>query len=73
MIPFLLYGSMVVGAFVLNIDNAFDISTISLDTIGLGLWQYCVGSVVLAAISGLLVFVISFVIMSLCKRGVRYE
>ena len=73
MIPFLLYGSMVVGAFVLNIDNAFDISTISLDTIGLGLWQYCVGSVVLAVISGLLVFVISFVIMSLCKRGVRYE
>ena len=73
MIPFLLYGSMVAGAFVLNIDNAFDISTISLDTIGMGLWQYCVGSIVLASIYGLWVFVMSFVIMSLCKSGVRYE
>jgi uncharacterized protein (DUF2062 family) len=73
MIPFLLYGSMVIGAFVLNIDNAFSFSTVSLDTIGLGLWQYCVGSIILAILAGLSVFVISLFIMLLCKRGVHNE
>jgi glycosyltransferase involved in cell wall biosynthesis len=73
MIPFLLYGSMVIGAFVLNIENAFSFSSVSLDTIGLGLWQYCVGSIILAILAGLSVFVISLFIMLLCKRGVRNE
>lgn len=68
MIPFILYGSMVVGAWILNIDNVFSITSISFESIGLALWQYIVGSVVLAIISGIIVFVLAFLIMSLLKR-----
>ncbi len=42
MIPFILYGSMVVGAKVLNIENQFSISNVSLESVGLGLGQYVI-------------------------------
>lgn len=69
MIPFILYGSMVTGAWLLNIDNVFSIDTISLETIGFGLWQYLLGSIVFAVISGIVVFLIAFMLMLFFKRG----
>ncbi|MBP7219185.1 MAG: DUF2062 domain-containing protein [Paludibacteraceae bacterium] len=68
MIPFILYGSMVMGALILNIENAFSISSISFDSIGFALWQYLIGSIALAVLMGLFVFLLSFLIMSLFKR-----
>lgn len=68
MIPFILYGSMVAGAWVLGMDNIFSLENVSLDNVFESLTQYLLGSCVLAFLSGLLVFLISFFIMVLCKR-----
>lgn len=73
MIPFILYGSMVAGAWMLNIDNIFSIDNVSLQSVGQSLCQYLIGSVALATISGIAVFAIALVMMVLCKRRSRDE
>lgn len=69
MIPIILYGSMATGAYILNIENIFSLGTVSFESIGLSLWQYLVGSLALAALSGLAMFSISFLLMSIFKRN----
>ncbi len=73
MIPFLLYGSMALGAWLLNIDNIFSLDNISMESIGLALWQYLTGSFCLATLLGCVVFLLSWLLMIVCKRKVRYE
>lgn len=73
MIPFILYGSMVAGAWMLNVDNIFSIDNVSLQSVGQSLCQYLIGSVALATISGMAVFAIALVMMVLCKRRSRDE
>ncbi len=73
MIPFILYGSMALGALLLNIENVFVIDTISLDSVSKGLWQYIIGSFTLATLSALSVFVIALLLMILFKRKARNE
>ena len=68
MIPFLLYGSVVLGALVLGVENALTLDGITLETVAQSLTQYIVGSVALAIILGLLVFIISLLAMIICKR-----
>ena len=68
MIPFILYGSMVAGAWILNMENAFSIDNISFKSIGESVSQYLVGSVALAAAAGTLVFAVSLLVMIICKR-----
>lgn len=69
MIPFILYGSMVVGAWVLNVENIFLVDNISIEVVGQSLKQYLVGSFVLATFAGLLVFVTALFLMVVCKRN----
>lgn len=73
MIPFILYGSMVMGSVVLNTENVFSIDTISLETVGRSLGQYVVGSLALATLSGVLVFSVSFLLMVICNRKGKNE
>lgn len=73
MIPFILYGSMMMGALVLNIENTFSLDGISFESIGMALWQYIVGSIVLAIVAGLTVFALSFLLLSLFKRKAHHE
>lgn len=73
MIPFILYASMVIGAYILDMRNIFSLHTVSLDNVGLSLGQYVVGSVVFAIISGVVVFIISYIVMMLCRRRVSHE
>lgn len=68
MIPFILYGSMVAGAWTLGIENVFALGTVSLETVGRSVGQYVVGSVVLAAIAGAVAAVGSLAVMIICKR-----
>lgn len=68
MIPFILYGSVVVGAKILGIENAFALENITLESVTRSLGQYIVGSVALAAMAGILTFFIAFLLMILCKR-----
>ena len=73
MIPFLLYGSMVMGAWVLNIDNVVSISNLTFETVWQSLSQYIVGSIALATTLGALTFLISLVVMIICKRNSSNE
>lgn len=73
MIPFILYGSMVAGAWILNIDNIFSIDNISLQSVGQSINQYLIGSIVLATISGVVVFTLSLLAMIICKRSSKNE
>jgi glycosyltransferase involved in cell wall biosynthesis len=73
MIPFLLYGSVVLGAWVLGVENAFTLDSITLESVAQSLTQYIVGSIALAAILGLLVFIISLLAMFICKRKPNNE
>lgn len=73
MIPFILYISMLMGSWLLNIDNQFTIENVSMDSIWLSVWQYIIGSIAFAIISGVIVFFISWALMSLLKRRIHYE
>lgn len=73
MIPFLLYGSMLFGSWILNIENVFSFENVSLSNVGQSLTQYIVGSFALATISGMLVFAIALITMIICKRKSRNE
>ena len=68
MIPFILYGSMVAGAWTLGIENVFSLGAVSLETVGRSVGQYVVGSVVLAALAGAVAVVGSLAAMIICKR-----
>lgn len=72
MIPFILYGSVMLGAAILRIDNPFTLDSISIKNIGISLTQYVVGSFALAIVSGLIVLCVSWLIMILCNRK-KYE
>ena len=73
MIPFILYGSMLFGAWILDIENVFPIETVTFETIGLSMWQYLTGSLILASTAGVTVFLISFLLMTLFKRRANNE
>ncbi len=73
MIPFILYGSASLGALLLGKENVFDFNTITLESLGAGLGQYVLGSFVLAAAAGLLVFVVAFLLMHMFKRKVKND
>lgn len=68
MIPFILYGSMVAGSITLGMDNIFSLDDISFESIGLSLTQYIVGSCTLATVAGVVVWLVAFAVMTLCKR-----
>lgn len=68
MIPFILYGSMLSGAIMMNKENIFSIETISMESVGSSLSQYLIGSFTLATVSGTAVFILSYIIMIICKR-----
>ena len=68
MIPFILYGSMVAGAWLLNIENIFQINSATFESVGQSLTQYLLGSVALATMAGLATFVLGLLVMIICKR-----
>lgn len=73
MIPFILYGSMVAGSITLGMDNIFSLDDISFESIGLSLTQYIVGSCTLATVAGVVVWLVAFIVMTLCKRKAGNE
>ena len=71
--PFILYGSVLLGAEVLCIENVFTLDNISLESASQSVAQYIVGSVVLAIVLGLAVFILSLLVMIICKRKPKNE
>lgn len=73
MIPFILYGSIVTGGWLLGVETTLSISDITFESIGLGVGQYILGSVLLAAAAAVVVFIVSLLLMLLFKRGSKGE
>jgi len=65
MIPFILYGSMKTGAWMLNQPLALTYSDVTLDAVKKMLVQYIPGSIVFAALVGLTGWVITFLVVKL--------
>ncbi len=68
MIPFILYGSLLIGAFLMGEHVAVSFDSISFESAGRSLVQYLLGSLVLAVASGVVVMLLSLVMMTVFKR-----
>lgn len=71
MIPFILYGSVWMGAVILNEPIAVSFTNISFEGVAQSLLQYIFGSFALAVAAGSVVALLGWIIMVLCKRGVK--
>lgn len=68
MIPFILYGSTAIGAFILNTTMNYSLHNISIENVASSLMQYLLGSLILATSTGLLVGLLSYLFMTIFKR-----
>ena len=71
MIPFILYGSVWMGAVILNEPIAVSFTNISFEGVAQSLLQYIFGSFALAVAAGSAVALLGWIIMVLCKRGIK--
>ena len=68
MIPFILYGSLVLGGIFFDNPLWIDIHQVSFQTVAEALLQYVVGSVMLAIIAFLIVFLSTWCIFSFTRH-----
>lgn len=68
MVPFILYGSFMTGALVLNRSVNFTFNDVSWEYIRSGLFQYLIGSTLLALAGGLIIGFGSLGVLTLSKR-----
>ncbi len=73
MIPFILYGSLRIGAWLWGAEFSLQLSDMSLAAAGEMLGQYLVGSVVLAAVCGAGAWGLGWAVLSFLKRSSRHE
>lgn len=67
MIPFIIFGSLWMGGFILNRPTLIDIDTITIDSALESLTQYILGSIVFAIISGISAWLLSYIILSIAN------
>ncbi len=68
MIPFILFGSYVTGGILLGNNVLPQFDTISFETIRNDLLQYLLGSVVFAFVCGIIVWLVSFLLLSFFRK-----
>ena len=73
MIPFILYGSLRIGAWLWGAECSLNLHDISFAAAGEMLGQYVVGSVVLASVCGFIAWGVCWAVLSLLKRSSRHE
>lgn len=73
MIPFILYGSLRIGAWLWGAECSLNLHDISLAAAGEMLGQYVIGSLVLALACGFSVWGVCWAVLSLLKRSSRHE
>ncbi|MFR9572328.1 MAG: DUF2062 domain-containing protein [Rikenellaceae bacterium] len=70
MIPFILYGSYLVGGVGLGSSRVIDFQNITLEAVYQDIWQYLIGAAVLAVVAGAATYVVSLLTLKLFrKRG----
>lgn len=73
MIPFILYGSVAIGAWIFGIPLTLSLPDLSLATLGSMIKVYLVGSIVLALLGGIFAWAITWAILLLTKRSTPHE
>ena len=73
MIPFILYGSYWTGAQVLRRGMPLSLSDITLERAAADMFQYVVGSFVMAAVCAVAAAAVSYALLVFCKRTPRHE
>lgn len=71
MIPFILYGSVRMGELILDHPSRFTLSNISIDTIASSMYQYVLGSILLAIASSIALGVITLVVLNISGRNTK--
>lgn len=72
MIPFILYGSMLMGGLLYPGQTEISIHNITLESATSSLLQYVVGSLLLAVLSGLGIFILSYLLLILFRKPTRH-
>lgn len=73
LIPVILYGSMVLGAAILGIENYATLKNISHQSAMANVSQYVTGSMALGLILAVVAFVTALCVMKKCKRNPNHE
>ena len=73
MIPFILYGSYWTGAQVLRRGMPLSLSDITLERAAADMFQYVVGSFVMATVCAVAAAAVSYALLVFCKRTPRHE
>lgn len=68
MIPFILFGSYVVGCQLLGNPVSLLFNEVTFDSVMVNLWQYVLGACVLAVVAGVCVWLISWAVLSLFRK-----
>ncbi len=68
MIPFILYGSYLMGGVVLGSSRVIDLQNITLEAVYQDLWQYLVGAAILAVVAGFAAYIISGLMLKLFRK-----
>jgi glycosyltransferase involved in cell wall biosynthesis len=69
MIPLIIFGSLWFGSFILNSESIIEFSSdISIQNIGNMMFQYIVGSIILAIVAGCATFVTSYLLLSKIRK-----
>lgn len=73
LIPFILYGSLMAGAWITGSASVFSLHEISFAFVRQSFLQYVIGSVVLAFLAGMAVFLIAWAVLGIFKRKPEHE
>ena len=69
MIPFLLYGSYVMGGWLLGQPLTLRLHDVNFEVLKESLWQYLIGSVMLAIVCSLVGGVLAFLLLTLFRKN----
>ena len=68
MIPFILYGSIRIGYAIYPADTKISFDNITFESVYTSLFQYIVGSILLAIVSGLALFILSYLVLAIIRK-----
>ena len=68
MLPFILFGSVLLGGVVMGNPTTLTLSTINIDSLSASLFQYIIGSFALAIISGIMAGAMTLATLNIFKR-----
>ncbi len=72
MIPFILYGSYMMGGVVLGSSRVIDLTDITLEAVYKDITQYLIGASILSVVCGVIIYVVSLLLLKLFRKDRSY-